>query len=91
MFKKLPPSFKEKHNFEKRLLDSKRIMQKYPYRGPVICVRVGLTDIPLIDKNKYLVKFVPQYLFYIILNCNVNDQNMKISKIGQNKHLVYNL
>ena len=43
------------------------------------------------DKNKYLVKFVPQYLFYIILNCNVNDQNMKISKIGQNKHLVYNL
>ena len=68
MFKNCPPSFKEKHDFEKRQLDSERIMQKYPYRVPVICERAGMTDIPLIDKNKYLVPtdlLVGQFMYVI--------------------------
>ena len=55
MFMKFTSSFKEKHTFAERRVESVHIMQKYPLRVPVICERSGTTDIPLIDKNKYLV------------------------------------
>ena len=47
--------FKENFPFDKRKGESTRIMQKYPDRVPIICERGGMTDIPLIDKHKYLV------------------------------------
>ena len=47
--------FKEEFPFDKRKDESTRIMQKYPDRVPIICERGGTTDIPLIDKHKYLV------------------------------------
>ena len=46
--------FKDKHPFEKRLLESSRIMEKYPSRIPVICECVG-GEVPDIDRKKYLV------------------------------------
>ena len=46
--------FKDKHPFEKRLLESSRIMEKYPNRIPIICECVG-GEVPDIDRNKYLV------------------------------------
>ena len=46
--------FKDKHPFEKRLLESSRIMEKYPNRIPVICECVG-GEVPDIDRKKYLV------------------------------------
>ena len=46
--------FKDKHPIEKRLLESSRIMEKYPNRIPVICECVG-GEVPDIDRKKYLV------------------------------------
>ncbi|KAJ1618569.1 autophagy protein Atg8 ubiquitin like-domain-containing protein [Pavlovales sp. CCMP2436] len=40
---------------EKRRAEAERIRSKYPDRIPVICERAEKTDIPDIDKKKYLV------------------------------------
>lgn len=40
---------------EKRKAEADRIRQKYPDRIPVICEKVAKSDIPTIDKKKYLV------------------------------------
>ncbi|KAI0928318.1 ubiquitin-like protein atg8, variant 2 [Taiwanofungus camphoratus] len=47
--------FKDEHPFEKRKAEAERIRQKYPDRIPVICEKADKTDIPTIDKKKYLV------------------------------------
>ncbi|GMM31298.1 ubiquitin-like protein [Martiniozyma asiatica (nom. inval.)] len=47
--------FKEDHSFEKRKAESLRIRSKFADRIPVICERVEDSDIPEIDKRKYLV------------------------------------
>eukprot|EP00163_Fabomonas_tropica_P010225 TRINITY_DN2030_c0_g2_i1.p2 TRINITY_DN2030_c0_g2~~TRINITY_DN2030_c0_g2_i1.p2 ORF type:complete len:125 (+),score=44.04 TRINITY_DN2030_c0_g2_i1:292-666(+) len=49
------PSFKTEHDFEKRQAESQRIRSKYPDRIPVICEKAEKSDIPDIDKKKYLV------------------------------------
>merc|ERR1712107_34117 len=41
--------------FEKRSADSKRILAKYPDRIPVICEKAAKSDLPDIDKKKFLV------------------------------------
>jgi GABA(A) receptor-associated protein len=48
-------SFKDTHDFEKRKKEAERIRQKYPDRIPVICEKAPKSDIPDIDKKKYLV------------------------------------
>ena len=70
--------------FETRLTESKRIMEKFPDRIPIIVER-GNTNIQEIDKNKYLVpkdltvgqfmyvlrkriKLNPEEAFYIFIN-----------------------
>ena len=49
--------YKEEHPLEKRKEESAKIRSKYPDRVPVICERSanGASDIPDIDKKKYLV------------------------------------
>ena len=47
--------FKDEHPFDKRRAESDRIRQKYPDRIPVICEKVEKSDVPSIDKKKYLV------------------------------------
>eukprot|EP01012_Entosiphon_sulcatum_P030633 TRINITY_DN378_c0_g1_i1.p2 TRINITY_DN378_c0_g1~~TRINITY_DN378_c0_g1_i1.p2 ORF type:complete len:123 (-),score=38.22 TRINITY_DN378_c0_g1_i1:107-475(-) len=47
--------FKEQNTLEKRKAESDRIRQKYPDRIPIICEKAEGSDIPEIDKNKYLV------------------------------------
>ena len=46
-------NFQSNHAFEKRLNESKRIIEKYPDRVPVICERIA-TNIPQVDRKKYL-------------------------------------
>lgn len=46
-------NFKEEHNFEKRLDESTRIIEKYPERVPIICERLT-RKAPKIDRKKYL-------------------------------------
>lgn len=48
-------SFKFEHPLERRQAESARIREKYPDRVPVIVERAEKTDIPDIDKKKYLV------------------------------------
>ncbi|KAK3404492.1 hypothetical protein EUGRSUZ_K00796, partial [Eucalyptus grandis] len=48
-------SFKMEHPLERRQAESARIREKYPDRIPVIVERAEKTDVPDIDKKKYLV------------------------------------
>merc|ERR1712045_363034 len=48
-------SFKEEHTVDKRKSEAERIRAKYPDRVPVICEKSVRSDIPDIDKKKYLV------------------------------------
>lgn len=41
--------------FEKRCLESRRILEKYSDRVPVICDRLKNSDLPQIEKTKFLV------------------------------------
>ncbi|CAK9197291.1 unnamed protein product [Sphagnum troendelagicum] len=48
-------SFKLEHPLEKRQAEAARIRDKYPDRIPVIVEKAEKSDIPDIDKKKYLV------------------------------------
>lgn len=41
--------------FEKRSAEARRILAKYPDRIPVICEKAARSDLPDIDKKKFLV------------------------------------
>ena len=47
--------FKKKHSFHNRLAESKRVLEKYPDRVPVICERRLGSSLSDIDKEKYLI------------------------------------
>ncbi|THG14695.1 hypothetical protein TEA_025207 [Camellia sinensis var. sinensis] len=47
--------FKQEHDFEKRRAEAARIREKYSDRIPVIVEKAERSDIPNIDKKKYLV------------------------------------
>ncbi|XP_062173480.1 autophagy-related protein 8i [Alnus glutinosa] len=48
-------SFKKQYSFEERLEDAKNIAAKYPDRVPVVIERYSRTDLPEMEKKKYLV------------------------------------
>ncbi|KAH0870724.1 hypothetical protein HID58_077746 [Brassica napus] len=48
-------TFKEEHDLEKRSAEAARIREKYSDRIPVIVEKAEKSDIPTIDKKKYLV------------------------------------
>ncbi|XP_061351497.1 autophagy-related protein 8i-like [Gastrolobium bilobum] len=48
-------SFKQEYSFDERLKDSESIIVKYPDRVPVIIDKYSRTDLPELDKKKYLV------------------------------------
>mmetsp|Transcript_29408 Transcript_29408/g.47314 ORF Transcript_29408/g.47314 Transcript_29408/m.47314 type:complete len:128 (-) Transcript_29408:78-461(-) len=41
--------------FEKRAAEAKRILAKYPDRVPVVCEKAARSELPDIDKKKFLV------------------------------------
>merc|ERR1719507_172039 len=49
------PSLTEAVPFEKRSAEARRILVKYPDRIPVICEKDPRSDLPDIDKKKFLV------------------------------------
>lgn len=51
----MPESFKESYSLEARKNEAVRIAEKYPNRIPVIVERAKKSDIPELDKRKYLV------------------------------------
>ena len=48
-------NFKSKYSFESRKSESKRIVERYPDRIPVIIERSAGSDVNDIDKKKFLV------------------------------------
>lgn len=48
-------TFKQEHSLDKRKAEAARIKEKYPDRIPVIVEKSDKSDIPDIDKKKYLV------------------------------------
>lgn len=50
-------SFKTKYSLIDRYNESRKVIEKYPGRVPLICERASssMRDCPYIDKNKYLV------------------------------------
>ena len=48
-------SFKSEHTFEKRQKEAVDIRLKHPNRTPVICEKSDRSNVPLIDKKKFLV------------------------------------
>ena len=49
------PDFRKQFTFEKRQAEAKRILLKYPDRFPVIVNVTDESNLPPIDKHKYLV------------------------------------
>jgi len=61
-------AFKAEHPIDRRKTESARIREKYPDRIPVIVEKVEKSDIPDIDKKKYLVPVdltVGQFVYVI--------------------------
>lgn len=48
-------SFKNLHSFDKRVLESRRILKRYPDRIPIICEKSKNQNLPVLNKVKYLV------------------------------------
>lgn len=62
------PSFKDLNTFEKRREEAVRIRAKFPGKIPVIVERARGSDIPEIDKSKFLVPgdlTIGQFVFVI--------------------------
>ncbi|XP_058094631.1 autophagy-related protein 8C-like [Magnolia sinica] len=70
-------SFKLQHPLEKRQAEAARIREKYPDRIPVIVERAEKSDIPDIDKKKYLVPAdltVGQFVYVIRKRMNLTPE-----------------
>ncbi|XP_062111028.1 autophagy-related protein 8i-like [Humulus lupulus] len=48
-------SFKQEYSFDERVDESKNMIAKYPDRVPVIIEKYTRTDLPEMEKKKYLV------------------------------------
>lgn len=46
--------FRKEHPFEKREAEASRLLAKYPDRVPIIVEKVEKTELPELDKKKYL-------------------------------------
>ena len=60
--------FQKVHPFEKRKTEATNIISKYPNRVPVICEKARGSDVPDIEKKKYLVPVdltVGQFIYVI--------------------------
>jgi len=70
-------SFKKENNFDKRKGESKRIREKYPDRIPIIVEKNSNTDLPDIDKKKYLVPSdltVGQFIYVIRKRISISPE-----------------
>jgi GABA(A) receptor-associated protein len=80
------PSFKNKFSFEKRFSESKKVLEKYSDRIPIICERSS-SDLPNIDKIKYLVPLdltVGQFLYIIRNRINLKPEEALFLIISNN-------
>ncbi|KAB1199763.1 Autophagy-related protein 8d [Morella rubra] len=70
-------SFKMEHPLERRQAEAARIREKYPDRIPVIVERAEKSDVPDIDKKKYLVPAdltVGQFVYVVRKRINLSPE-----------------
>ena len=70
--------YKNDHSIEERKNESSRILSTYPNRLPIICEKAPNSDIPSIQKTKYLVPSdmsANQFQFLIRRNINLNQNS----------------
>ncbi|KAG6531355.1 autophagy-related protein 8f-like [Zingiber officinale] len=70
-------SYKQQHDLEKRKAESMRIKEKYPGRVPVIVEKAERSDVPNIDKKKYLVPVdttLGQFVYVIRKRINLSAE-----------------
>ena len=66
--------FVEKYDLETRKAESQRVIGKYNDRIPLICEKAKHSDVPEIDKHKYLVPrdlTVGQFIYVIRKRINI--------------------
>jgi GABA(A) receptor-associated protein len=71
-------SFKERHPFEQRCNESKRIREKYADRIPIIVEVAKRSSLPPLDKCKYLVPqdlTVGQFVYVIRKRISLSPEN----------------
>jgi GABA(A) receptor-associated protein len=69
--------FKKAHPLEKRKAEAQRIRAKYPDRIPIICEKLAKSDIPDIDKKKYLVPgdlTITQFMYVIRKRIKISQE-----------------
>ena len=70
--------FKKKYSFKERKEESKRVLNKYPDRIPVICQKRNVNDdTPLIKKTKFLVPrelTVAQFMSVVRKKINLSEE-----------------
>lgn len=69
--------FKASISFQDRVKESKRIIEKYPDKIPVICERNFTSTLPKIDKHKYLVPMdltIGQFIYVIRKRIKITPQ-----------------
>lgn len=70
-----PENFKIMYSFESRKLESYKIMEKYEDRRPIIVEKLNGSNIPQIDKKKYLVPVdltIGQFIYVIRKRIRLN-------------------
>uniref|UniRef100_A0A0G4F1A1 Autophagy-related protein n=1 Tax=Chromera velia CCMP2878 TaxID=1169474 RepID=A0A0G4F1A1_9ALVE len=80
------PSIREEIPFEKRSHEAQRIRAKYPNRIPVICEKSKRSDLPEIDKRKFLVPMnmlVGEFKYIIHKHINQCAQNSGITMAAE--------
>ena len=80
-------SFKQRHSYEERFAEANRILTKFPGRIPVIVARAAnaKTNIPALDKEKYLVPgdlSVSQFIYVIRRRMTLTSEQALFLFIG---------
>lgn len=70
--------FKDKYNFETRKAESGKIKDKYPDRYPVIVHKNQKSDLPNIEKSKFLVPgdlTLGQFIYIVRRRINLDEKD----------------
>ena len=80
--------FKDDTSYEKRHREAIRINTKYPELIPVICEKHGNSDVPEIDRRKYLVPpdlTMGQFIYVVRKRIKISSQKSIFMFINNNK------
>ena len=80
-------SFKKKYNFDLRLKESSKVLEKYPDRYPIIVYKDKKSTLPEINKTKFLAPgdlTIGQFLYIVRKRIELNEKETLFLFINQN-------